>query len=172
MKFEINNQNGSTLFIALIMLLVITVLALSGAREVMLESRITGNHAEQQKLTNEAEAALREGEAQLVRYYKPIEPACSADAEYCFRDEEAAYEQTFTSGSTLEYSTDKDDTSKTTQWYAVPAPAGESDGQTKNPEYGNMMMGIGTFQYEVNVQTETADGRPTNLRSTTAKVFN
>ena len=39
-------QRGAVLFIALIMLLVITVLAVSSMREVTLEARITGNFLE------------------------------------------------------------------------------------------------------------------------------
>lgn len=54
-------QDGATLFIALIILLVVTLLAVSSVREVTLESRMTGIFIEQQRLLNAAEAGLREG---------------------------------------------------------------------------------------------------------------
>lgn len=170
-------QKGSTLFVALIMLLVITLLALSGARETTLESRITGNFIQQQKLLNDAEATLREGEKQLTLSNKPIEPSCTTGDSYCFRDEDASYDQTFDSGAlTYAFVSGNNITNK---WYAIPAPSGATEGQAENPEYGNMMLGIGTFRYEVNAVSESAIEHPAtktkpkaNLRTTTAKVFN
>ncbi len=164
-------QQGSTLFVALIMLLVITLLAISGARETTLESRITGNFVEQQKLLNDAEATLREGEKQLTVGNKPIEPSCSEGAAYCFRNDVPTYAQSFGSGA-LAYEVVSNDNS-TNKWYALPAPSGATEGQAENPEYGNMMLGIGTFRYEVNAASEsTVTGQKINLRTTTAKVFN
>ena len=61
-------QRGATLLVALVMLLILTVLAVSSMRGVVLESRITGNRAETQRLQTAAEAALREGE---FRFYGP-----------------------------------------------------------------------------------------------------
>ena len=60
-----NNESGAVLLIALVMLLVMTVLAVSTMRGVALESRLTGNRAESVKLQNSAEAALREAEYRL-----------------------------------------------------------------------------------------------------------
>jgi len=165
-------QDGSTLFVALIMLLVITLLALSGARETTLESRITGNFIEQQKLLNDAEATLREGEKQLTLSNKPVEPSCASDDSYCLLNPPggASYSQSFT--SSRGYVLVSGDTS-TNRWYAIPAPSGATEGQAENPEYGNMMLGIGTFRYEVNTVSEsTVTGQKANLRTTTAKVFN
>ena len=168
-------QSGAALFIALIMLLVITLLALSGARETTLESRITGNFIEQQRLLNYAEGALREGEGSLTAVLKPVEPACSSGDGYCFRDEIAANSQSFVTA--LPYVPVTNDSTHEMKWYAVPAPSGAVEGQSENPEYGNMMLGIGTFRYEVNAEalnSNDPDGkeRKVNLRSTTAKVFN
>src|SRR5699024_6128738 len=56
---------GAVLVIALVMLLVITVLAVSSMRGVTLESRITANRVQSQHLQNLADAALREGEMRL-----------------------------------------------------------------------------------------------------------
>lgn len=61
-------QQGAVLVIALVMLLVLTVLAVSNMRGVALESRITASRAEAQRLQDVADAALREGE---FRFYGP-----------------------------------------------------------------------------------------------------
>lgn len=61
-------QQGATLLVALIMLLALTILAVSNMRGVTLESRITANRVEASRLQNLADAALREGE---FRFYGP-----------------------------------------------------------------------------------------------------
>lgn len=61
-------QSGAVLLIALVMLLVLTLLAISSMRGVTLESRITANRAQDTKLQNVADAALREAE---FRFYGP-----------------------------------------------------------------------------------------------------
>ena len=55
-------QQGAVLFIALIMLLVLTVLAVSSMRGVTLESKITGSRAHMERAQHLADAALREAE--------------------------------------------------------------------------------------------------------------
>lgn len=59
------SQRGAVLFIALILLLIMTMLALSGARSAVVESRIVGHSAEQQRLFNDAEAGLRLAEERV-----------------------------------------------------------------------------------------------------------
>lgn len=61
-------QQGAVLVVALVMLLVLTVLAVTNMRGVTLESRITASRAETQRLQDVADAALREGE---FRFYGP-----------------------------------------------------------------------------------------------------
>jgi type IV pilus assembly protein PilX len=61
-----SRQRGATLFIALIMLLLITLLAVNSMRGTTLEAKITGNLIEQKRATNAAEAALRVGERRLL----------------------------------------------------------------------------------------------------------
>ena len=61
-----SKQRGATLFFALIMLLLITLLAVNGMRGTTLEAKITGNLIEQKHATNAAEAALRTGERRLA----------------------------------------------------------------------------------------------------------
>ncbi|HEY0288254.1 MAG TPA: PilX N-terminal domain-containing pilus assembly protein [Pseudomonas sp.] len=65
-------QNGATLLVAIMMLLIITLLAISSMRGVSLESRITGNLKQQKMLTNAAEAALRLGEVSISTKSAPI----------------------------------------------------------------------------------------------------
>lgn len=59
-------QHGAVLFVALIMLLIITLLAVTSMREVTLESRITGNLMEEKRLRSAAESAQREAERRLA----------------------------------------------------------------------------------------------------------
>ncbi|MGK4383484.1 PilX N-terminal domain-containing pilus assembly protein [Pseudomonas sp. s4] len=167
-------ERGATLFIALIMLLVITLLALSGARETTLEGRITGNLSEQQQLINYAEAALREGEKRLTASNKPLEQNdCSGS--YCFLEANPEYLQVIfeDEDAGLSYVPVTGESNQTVRWYALAAPSGASEGKAENPEYGNMMLGIGTFRYEINAEARNSTtGHKANLRSTTAKVFN
>lgn len=163
-------ERGAALFIALIMLLVITLLTLSGARESTLETRITGSFIEQQKLLNNAEAALRQGEKQLTASAAPREQNDCTGA-YCFLSNSPAYLQNFETA--MSYTIVTGENGQQIRWYALPAPAGAAQGQAENPEYGNMLLGIGTFRYEINAEAEnSATGHKANLRSTTAKVFN
>lgn len=67
-SFKVDKQEGAVLVVALVMLLVLTVLAVSNMRGVTLESRITASRAEMQRLQDVADAALREGE---FRFYGP-----------------------------------------------------------------------------------------------------
>ncbi|MCW3147088.1 PilX N-terminal domain-containing pilus assembly protein [Stutzerimonas stutzeri] len=66
--FSRSRERGATLLVALVMLLILTVLAVSSMRGVVLESRITGNRAESLRLQSAADAALREAE---FRFYGP-----------------------------------------------------------------------------------------------------
>lgn len=78
----IQKQQGAVLIIALVMLLVLTVLAVSNMRSVVLESRITASRAEMQRLEDVADAALREGE---FRFYGPahLRDKLEFNAENC-----------------------------------------------------------------------------------------
>jgi len=77
-----NSQRGAVLLVSLVMLLVITVLAVSSMRGVTLESRITANRANDLKSQNIADAALREAE---FRFYGPgnLADKLEAKAENC-----------------------------------------------------------------------------------------
>lgn len=85
-NFKPQKQQGAVLVVALVMLLVLTVLAVSNMRGVTLESRITANRVDSERLHNLADAALREGE---FRFYGPaylrdkLEPNVSKN---CIKD--------------------------------------------------------------------------------------
>lgn len=179
-------QAGASLFIALIILLLVTILALSSTREVALESRITANFVEQQRLANNAEAGLRDGEYSMVNRLRPLEPTstCAAAAagtapDPCLlklRNNAATYSLLFDTANLSRAYYPKDgtqaDSAVPVLWYALPAPGGAESGEAENPEYGNMMNQTGTFRYEVNAKaTTTATNNATYLRSTTAKLF-
>ncbi|UVE18495.1 PilX N-terminal domain-containing pilus assembly protein [Pseudomonas sp. LS44] len=178
-------QQGASLFIALIILLVVTLLALSSAREVTLESRITGNYIEQQRLANSAESGLRDGEASVVASITPLEPTSSCAAVDANAQPPCllnlinnAYTYTLqfaTAGKYRPYhpkNGTQANSNTTINWYAMPAPSGGGDGEAENPEYGSMLGATGTFRYEVNSQAvNNSTSNVHNLRSTTAKLF-
>lgn len=162
-------QQGVSLLIALIFLLVITVLAIANMREVSLESRITGNMIEQKQLLNVAEASVRDGERRTVQR-GPQEPSSTcegiAPGTLCLLDKEPAYAIDATNKQV--YSPD-DNTELygNATWYAQIAPGGELQGESENPEYGNMLLGIGVFRYEVNGMASN-NGLNSAVRSTVA----
>jgi len=109
--FAPRGQTGATLLVAIMMLLIITLLALSSMRGVSLESRITGNLKQQKSLVNAAEAGLRMGESSITNgqcsttTYKPCIPfssvtaTSSADTPQLFTSTYSAYINTVTSGT-------------------------------------------------------------------------
>ncbi|OWP47554.1 pilus assembly PilX family protein [Pseudomonas nitroreducens] len=177
-------QTGASLFIALIIMLLVTVLALSSTREVALESKITANFVEQQRLANGAEAGLRDGEYSMVNRLRPLEPTASCAAAAAdtvpapclltLRNNLATYALLFDSAGLSRPYSPKDGTKADSNmpivWYALPAPGGAESGEAENPEYGNMLIQTGTFRYEVNAKASTSRNA-TYMRSTTAKLF-
>ena len=174
-------QRGASLFIALIVLLVVTVLALSSAREVVLEARMTGNFIEQQRVGNSAESGLRDGERGVTSVITPLEasPECEP-ARPCLLTATPSFDTAlFDNPDNFQAYSPADGTepneNTTIQWYALPAPTGGETGATENPEYGNMLNQTGTFRYEINSKAQTTfQARPNSvaiLRSTTAKFF-
>lgn len=171
-------QRGATLIVALVFLLIITILAMSSIRRAILEARITGNVIEQKKIFNASESGLREPEYRLALLASapeqcetgeddeqtPLNSFCivASDPSYGF-DFSDSRNYTGTDGATrLEHAT---------RWYALNVDSGGLEGETENPEYGNMMQGIGTFYYEINSQAGS-NQNPTTLRSVVARLFN
>lgn len=167
-----HHQAGASLLIALVMLLIITILAIAGARESSLETRITGNMLEQNTLANYAEAALREGQTQLLKFNRPLEPTenCT-ETDVCFLNDKAEYKQDFS--DSIDYNLNNL-SGYSIKWYAlrVPFEGDETSANCDNIEYGTCLAGIGSFYYELNAEAEnTATGQKINLRSTVVKVF-
>ncbi|AHL74287.1 pilus assembly protein PilX [Stutzerimonas stutzeri] len=75
-------QKGAVLLVSLVMLLVLTLLAVSSMRGVTLESRITASRAHDMQLKSVADAALREAE---FRFYGPgnLVEKLEAQADNC-----------------------------------------------------------------------------------------
>lgn len=178
-------QQGASLFIALIILLVVTLLALSSVREVTLESRITGNFIEQQKLANSAEAGLRDGEASVTIPITPLEPTTNCTTTSVGRPP-ACLLKLLSSGYTYSLlfadagksrpyypkNGTQPNSNTTIKWYALPAPSGEEHGEALNPEYGTRLGGGGITFYEINSQAiNTSTDNASYLRSITAKLF-
>lgn len=76
---QTHHQQGATLLISLVLLLIITLLGVSSIRGVALEERIVGNLRDKQTASDGAEAALREGENRLALSVGPATAtgACS-----------------------------------------------------------------------------------------------
>lgn len=169
-------QQGSALIIALVFLLIITMVTIANMREVSLESRITGNTIESKRLLNVAESAARNGERSLRlvdsdgdEHFSPPIPQsdCSSVAadRPCVLDSEPEYALENTDQRT--YSAGNTELEGEASYYVLTAPAGERRGETENPEYGNMLLGIGIFRYEVNGSAERND-MTTAIRTTVA----
>jgi type IV pilus assembly protein PilX len=171
-----DRQQGAALIIALVFLLIITMVTISNMREVSLESRITGNTIESKRLLNVAESAVRDGERslQLVdsegeKFFSPptLREDCNGvDADKpCVMNSEPKYALDVTKKRA--YSADGTTLEGNAGYYVLPAPAGENRGESENPEYGNMLLGIGIFRYEVN-GTADRNGMTTAIRTNVA----
>ena len=83
-------QQGTVLFIALVVLLVVTMLAVTSMRGVMLEARVTGNLFEQKRLLSAAESALRESEKRIGQHRKPLD-MCDSSSTPCIEELATTY---------------------------------------------------------------------------------
>lgn len=91
------HQQGAVLFIALIVLLMVTLLAVTSMRGVVLEARITGNLLEHKRLTNAAESALRESEKRITNHPQPLDMCQPGDTETaCIQGLASNYDVDFT----------------------------------------------------------------------------
>ena len=185
-------QGGAVLVIALVFLLILTTLAVTNMREVALDSRITANLVDQRNIFNAAEAGLTDGQYRTIGpepnmtrgnydrdvWQRPLNAtdACSNGVtDVCLLDiapGDVTYSQDFdTVGKFKDYAPDDSTTfNESISWYALPVPAGETEGASINPEYGNMLSGSGEFYYEVNSRAEN-DGE-VRLRNTIFRIYN
>lgn len=100
--FPQHRQRGAVLVIALVMLLIITLLGIGSMREVVLESRITGNLIEQKRLRNAAESALREAERRIAQAGE-IEH-CDYSSSPCYIADALDYDHDFSDARVVDYS--------------------------------------------------------------------
>lgn len=183
------NQQGAVLIVALVMLLIITLLAVSSTRESALETRMTANFVAQQQQLNYAESVLREGEGITLadpRYLNANSGGtCDVDDKYCLYADAAKYGHDFgdcDSSSTHGLASDllnseAYDGSSTEppglRWYAIRAVSRDAEGQTENPEYGAFLGVSGaTYRHEVSALARDGDTETcTVLRSVVSKYF-
>ncbi|MFI8381761.1 PilX N-terminal domain-containing pilus assembly protein [Pseudomonas sp. NPDC079086] len=191
-------QNGATLIVALIMLLIITILAVGSMREVTLESRITANTIEQKRLLNLADSGLREAERRFNNTFTAQEPGEGCELtnkkypclvnlaalgldinvlhadprEFDKIDPSDARAWMPYIGSDIDNPTILDPT-RTITWNSIPIPSGEQNSEALNPEYGNLMRGEGTFFYATNSRARATTGTEGSalLQSTVARVY-
>lgn len=164
-----NKQKGASLFIALIMLVVLTVLAVSSMRGVVLENKITGSMILSSKLFNQAESTVSRAENSIDMLNSPMEE-CPSAATLCI--EKTLLDKIVSSGfsyeikpyaSELKEFTGPENDGVKSSWYVIPAPAGDAEGESLNPEYGQTLRGIGTFMYEVTVKSNMASDANENI---------
>jgi len=139
-----DRQEGATLLVAIMMLLIITLLALSSMRGVSLESRITGNLKQQRNLNSAAEAGLRIGEKSIQDWLcsassplKPCKPTMTSlyptptvniDTPADFTSSNAPYLNAVNSGYNVKI-----------QWYVQPL------GLLQKPTMGNCALMASTI---------------------------
>ena len=147
------HETGATLMVAIMMLLIITLLALSSMRGVSLESRITGNLKNQKTLFNAAEGALRIAENSISLTKAPsLDSACNATS--CLRWKLADLTVTAGKDTVTRFGTADNGTNTAklannyavkVQWYVVDL------GNLVGSSQGNCAaMGCGSHHYEVN----------------------
>jgi type IV pilus assembly protein PilX len=152
-------EAGAVLFIALIMLLIITLLGIGSMREVVLESRITGNLIEQKRLQSAAESALREAERRITSASSIV--VCSESSTFpCYTA--TADDEAYDFSSTTTYSGLDGDTTldRDARWYIRLIGGPYTSGSTGASANGasNALAGTDTassgssFYYEVNAQ--------------------
>ena len=80
-------QNGAVLITALLLLLVMTLIGLSGARTTTLEEKMAGNMRDRHRAFQAAEAALREGERLVENHTFSLAELQndSCTGSYCFK---------------------------------------------------------------------------------------
>lgn len=163
-------QQGSTLIVALVLILVVTLLAVSSVKESTLESRMTGIMLDNQTLTSYAEAALREGELKLTSRGKPAEPVTDCQtSDYCFKEERilcAKSDNNENATNTKQFLLlGSEDEKYEIIWYASEAPS-------STPEDANMLLGRDTFNYEITAKATNKDTKNSvKLCSVVAKTF-
>lgn len=145
-------QRGAVLFIALVMLMLITLAAVSGMRGMQLEGRMTGNRLEQQRLMSAAESALREGEGRLRKNTRALDN-CSAGTTPCFTAAATNYTTDFSSSTLYTGPDGSTNLLRSARWYLryIANNCKGGGGGSSNSYLSKGQVGC-TYYYEVNSQ--------------------
>ncbi|TBU78779.1 pilus assembly PilX family protein [Phytopseudomonas daroniae] len=158
--FPHHRQRGAVLVIALVMLLIITLLGIGSMREVVLESRITGNLIEQKKLRNAAESSQREAERRIAGA-ATIEDCSEGNVIPCYYGKAEDYIYNFADKPTYKGLDGGTALERDARWYIrfIGGPFNAGGGGTNDAgNAGGALAGIDTaesgssFFYEVNAQ--------------------
>lgn len=163
-------QKGASLFIALVILVVLTLLAVSSMRGVVLENKITNAFLIDSKLLNQAETTTASVENKINEY--------SIIFEECLDDDIPSGHKVCLNSkllNKLKVDTDQMISDEGTHieklkshWQIARVPTGQ------NPEYGQIAAGMGNFLFEITVKAELEDNPQERiyLRTVYLKSFN
>ena len=172
-------QQGASLLVALVMLLVLTVLAASSMRGVVQESRITANRTEQIRLENQSDSATRAAGNLITAKPTALLMCSEILVQPCLKSDRVASDYTVNADFFSAYEGSGDSETQASAglvsgWYIIPAPDGGAEGQTLNPEHPNRLRGVGTFFYETNAyaQPEDRDSDIVYTRAVFSKTYN
>lgn len=165
------SQQGASLLIALIMLILITLLAVSSIQESTLQTRITGNLLEEKNLLAAAEAGLRDAERRLSKNGAPDGCPNPLTQKPCIQgfvpSTADGYKTDFVSKS-LAYGDTSNQTTldRNVHWYLRDIPQG-ANSSCSDPEKNARGEGCVSY-YEVNAQAyktdaNSADAKPCSV---------
>lgn len=145
-------QRGAVLFVALVMLLLITLAAVGGMRGMQLEGRMTGNRLEQQRLMSAAESALREGEGRVRKSNRALDN-CTSGTTPCFTAQATSYTTNFSSSNLYSGMDGNTSLLRSARWYLryIANNCKGGAGGSGNSYLSKGQVGC-TYYYEVNSQ--------------------
>lgn len=156
-----HRQRGAVLFVALVMLLLITLAAVAGMRGMQLEGRMTGNRLEQHRLMSAAESALREGEGRLRSSTRALDN-CTAGTTPCFTGPATTYATDFSKSNLYAGLDGSTRLLRSARWYLryIANNCKGGAGGSGNSYLSKGQVGC-TYYYEVNAQAYkgTASGK-------------
>jgi type IV pilus assembly protein PilX len=148
-------QQGAVLVMSLIMLAVMTLLAISSARDSLMQTRVMAKELDYQRLFNLAEASLREAERHIAKATAPL-PPCGEPP--CLQGLATHNAVDFSHASPYQGLTDK---AARARWYIRQIQSVAS--QPEDARYGAAAQPSGTYFYEVSSQAFYAEHARTDL---------
>lgn len=169
-------QQGATLLVCMIMLLIVTLLTIANVREVTLEERITANLRDRQGALNGAESALREGEARLATNFGvPTTTSACGRPALCvltmpFTSDDALnptdWEWWTTDGNALNYTGPEGNSNQsmlnsTPRWNtaSIGFDPANSRGMVEVTDPDLRSKGVGPYYYQVNAASQGTSDR-------------